>query len=209
MGHSNCGSTPHSNRTCRLSECGRAYELPQRTQEYAPPVVAGTVGIWPMCDRWWCCCCDIGVLAEAVVATAAVRPHAMPLNSVAGTLEMTAEAVASICFKHVFGVISRRSHGWSSSLSDASLLNPVGEINTRNFGIYFQAQLQLYQYDNGNTHNERCGSGYFEIKTLRMMRLKTYDELANGACVCACIFLCVIPQTEHKRCGCLIGIKIW
>lgn len=44
MGHSNFGSTPHSKRLCRLRLCGRAYELPQRSQLNAPPVT-GVVSI--------------------------------------------------------------------------------------------------------------------------------------------------------------------
>lgn len=44
MGHSNLGSTPHSKRLCRLRLCGRAYELPQRSQLNAPPVI-GVVSI--------------------------------------------------------------------------------------------------------------------------------------------------------------------
>lgn len=45
IGHSNFGSTPHSNLICRLRLCGRAYELPQRPHVCKPP------GTGPWCDE--------------------------------------------------------------------------------------------------------------------------------------------------------------
>lgn len=64
-GHSNLGSTPHSKRLCRFRLCGRAYELPHRSQVKAPPV---TTGCW-WCG--WCSWCGSTVIASTDEAAAA------------------------------------------------------------------------------------------------------------------------------------------
>lgn len=68
MGHSNFGSTPHSNRLCRLRLCGRAYELPQRSQLNAPPVT-GVVSIErPLADDMFSTLNTVDMVENGVAA---------------------------------------------------------------------------------------------------------------------------------------------
>lgn len=99
IGHSNFGSTPHSNRLWRLRLCGRAYELPHRSHEYAPPATVAKFSTL-----------NIGIENGVVGATDAVigAVAAAAATAAAAAIE-TAGGTNSR--KHVAGVRRRKSHG--------------------------------------------------------------------------------------------------
>lgn len=101
IGHSNLGSTPHSNRMCRFKLCGRAYEFPH--------------------------CLHIKMLwfdADVAIAAAVfgglrgdVRSVCVDSRSVLRSKRFGGDLVvitgSDNSFKHVAGVSKRKSHGWS------------------------------------------------------------------------------------------------
>lgn len=110
------GSTPHSNRMCRLRLCGRAYEFPQRLHVYAPPVVV--VGI--RCDDR-----RFAALARADALPLTPPPPLLlpPENIGSGTFVMLDGGVIGDVTddddnsrKLIDGVNNLKSHGWSSGV---------------------------------------------------------------------------------------------
>lgn len=102
MGHSNFGSTPHSNRLCRFKLCGRAYELPHRSHEYAPPATVA----------------KFSTLKTGIVNGVVVLVFIVVVGGVAAAATAATAAAAAIetagginSLKHVAGVRRRRSHG--------------------------------------------------------------------------------------------------
>lgn len=54
IGHSNCGSTPHSNLMCLFSECDLVYVLPQREHKYSQPsTITWSLLISASDSSWW------------------------------------------------------------------------------------------------------------------------------------------------------------
>lgn len=120
IGHSNFGSTPHSNRIWRFRLCGRAYELPHCLHINAPPELADPPLPPPE---------PVVVLPPPVgpVSSSTVSRSVFTENGVAGVMGVTAVAATAggtmISRRHVAGVNKRKSQGWSSNDSFV----PVGD----------------------------------------------------------------------------------
>lgn len=132
-GHSNFGSTPHSNRLCRLRLCGRAYELPHRSQLNAPPAVTGVGSIDEMLVEApppapeavagdMSSVLNDTLLPPLEYGVAAVPVANVTMGGVNGAAAAVTECVVDWCCcslsccwaysrKHVAGVSRRKSHG--------------------------------------------------------------------------------------------------